>query len=408
MATTHTLVDNLLATRVRNLEPNPITVANDEARRVRRANQHLTNFSIGEPDFETPDHIKEAGIAAIRRGETRYTVPDGTPELKHAICEKFKRENGLDFPVEQITVGAGAKQVIYNAMQATLDEGDEVVIPAPYWTSYPEAVLLCGGRSVFIECPSSAGFKLTPAQLSAAISSRTKWVILNSPSNPSGAAYSRTELQALSSVLLKHPNVLVLSDDIYEHILYDGLEFDTISHIEPRLAGRTLVVNGVSKTYAMTGWRVGYGAGPRELISAMGNIQAQATSAPCSISQAAAVTALTGPQDEIAPRRKIFNQRRDVMVERINAIPGLTCTLPAGAFYVYVDCGDLIGRRTHDATPLIDDIGVAVYLLREAHVAVVPGVAFGLSPFLRFSYATSMEAIEAGCGSIASAVSELT
>lgn len=401
-------VESLLSSRVSNLAPNPISVANEEAARLRRKRQQITNFSIGEPDFETPEHIKEAGMAAIRRGETRYTVPDGRPDLKLAICEKFSRENGLEFSPEQVTVGAGAKQVIYNAMQATLDEGDEVVIPAPYWTSYPEIVLLSGGCPVFVECPSSAGFKLTPAQLSAALSPRTKWVILNSPSNPSGATYTPAELEGLSEVLLHHPKVLVLSDDIYEHILYDDFVFDTISRIEPGLEGRTLVVNGMSKTYAMTGWRLGYGGGPRELISAMGNIQAQATSAPCSISQAAAITALTGPQDEIPVRREIFRERRDLMVERIGSVSGLACTRPSGAFYVYVDCSGVMGRRTRKGATLNDDVGVAVYLLQEAQVAVVPGAAFGLSPFLRFSYATATKAIEDGCDRIAQALDALT
>lgn len=408
MTTSSPTVRSRLAARTKHLEANPISAANAEAARLRRAGVQIANFSIGEPDFETPQHIKEAAIAAINRGETRYTIPDGTPQLKAAVCEKFQRENALSFSSDQVSISAGAKQVIYNALQATLDDGDEVVVPAPYWTSYPEAVLLSGGKPIIVQCSPATGFKMTAEQLARAISRRTKWVIINSPSNPSGAVYTKDELAALATVLMDHPHVLVLSDDIYEHILYESAPFVAITRVEPRLEGRTLVVNGVSKTYAMTGWRIGYGAGPTDLIRAMGNIQAQATSAPCSISQAAAVAALKGPQHEVAPRRDIFLQRRDAIFENLSNIPGISCARPSGAFYLYVDCRQFIGRRTREGATISGDVDLATYLMSAAHVAVVPGAAFGTSPYLRFSYATSLQTIAAGCKRIADALGALS
>lgn len=386
---------------------NPIMAVMNKARALRLAGHRIADFSVGEPDFDTPENIQLAAIAAMRRGETRYTVSDGTAALKEAVREKFKRENSLDYAPDQITVGSGAKHVIFNALQATLNEGDEVIVPAPYWTTYPDAVALSSGRPVIVACGRDQGFKLTPLALERSITARTKWLILNSPSNPSGAVYGAAELQSLAQVLERHPHVMVMADDMYEHLLYDGPSFATIAQVAPQISDRVLTVNGVSKTYAMTGWRIGYAGGPVPLIKAMAAIQSQATSNPCSISQAAAVEALTGPQAIVAERCAIFEQRRDLMVEFLRQAPGLDFEAPQGAFYLYVDCAAMIGRRTAQGNLIADDTAFATYLLDHAHVATVQGAGFGLSPCLRLAYATSFEDIEFGCRAIVRACESL-
>ncbi len=379
------------------IKPSPTIFVTSLARELRRQGRDIIGLGAGEPDFDTPDHIKEAAIAAIRRGETKYTAVDGTPELKAAIAEKFRRENGLEFAPEEISVGAGGKQVIYNALLATVGPGDEVVIPAPYWVSYPDMVLLAGGEPRIVPCPAERGFKLTPEALEAAITPRTRWLILNSPSNPTGAAYRAEELAALAEVLRRHPHVWVLSDDIYEHLVYDGFRFATLLQVAPDLRERTLTVNGVSKAYAMTGWRIGYGAGPRELIRAMATLQSQSTTNPCSISQAAAVAALTGPQDFLAEWRERFRERRDLVVAMLSCAPGLSCPKPQGAFYVYPGCASVIGRRTPSGRELRTSEDFVKYLLEEHGVAVVHGAAFGLDPHFRISYATAIDQLEEAC-----------
>ena len=356
---------------------------------MRAQGHYIISLSAGEPDFDTPEHIRDAGKAAIDAGHTRYTPVDGTPSLKRAICDKFARENGLDYAPSQISVGTGGKQILFNALMATLDHGDEVVIPAPYWVSYPDMVLLAGGVPVIVECGIADGFRLTPQALDAAITPRTKWLILNSPSNPSGAGYSRDEMRALADVMLRHPDVWILSDDIYEHLVFDGFEFVTPAQVEPQLKDRVLTMNGVSKAYAMTGWRIGYGAGPESLIRAMAKLQSQSTSNPCSISQYAAEAALTGPQDYVAESRAVFQRRRDLVVAGLNACPGIDCPVPQGAFYVYPSIAALIGKTSAAGTRIDDDEAFANALLDEAGVAVVFGAAFGLSPHFRISYATS-------------------
>jgi len=367
------------------------------ATELKAAGRDIISLSVGEPDFDTPSNIQEAGIAAIRRGETRYTVFDGRIELKRAICQKFERENGLKYDTSQITVSSGGKQVLYNAMVATLSPGDEVVIPAPYWVSYPEMVLLCDGEPVPVACPQNNGFKLRPEDLDAAITPRTKWLILNSPSNPTGAAYTEAELKALAEVLLKHEHVWVMTDDMYEHVIYDDFVYRTIAQIEPRLYDRTLTVNGVSKAYCMTGWRIGYGGGPTPLIKAMGAIQSNSTANPCSISQAAAIEALTGPQDFIPKHQKLFRERRDLVVDWLNRIPGLHCHRPEGAFYVYPSCAGVLGKRTPAGKAIETDEDFVKYLLEAEGVAVVHGGAFGLAPHFRISYATSTDELRDAC-----------
>ena len=396
-----------LSQRMSSVALNPIIAVMNRARALRAAGTRVCDFSVGEPDFDTPAHVQDAAIAAIRRGETRYTATDGTTLLKEAIQEKFRRENGLQYRVDQITAAAGAKQVIYNAFQATLDPGDEVIIPAPYWTSYPDVVRLGGGRPVIVACDRSSGYRLSPAALEQAITPRTKWLVLNSPSNPTGAVHSADELRALAEVLVRHPQVLVLSDDIYEHLIYGGQAFTSIAQVAPSLHARVLTVNGVSKTYAMTGWRIGYAGGPTPLIRAMAAIQSQATSNPCSISQAAAVEALLGPQKLVAERRADFERRRDVMVESLRHAPGLAFDVPQGAFYVYVDCSALIGRRTPQGTTITDDTALATYLLEQAHVATVQGSGFGFSPAIRLAYATTETDIRHGCAAIVAACNAL-
>jgi aspartate aminotransferase len=389
-----------LADRLARVKPSPTMAITALATELAASGRDIIALSQGEPDFDTPRNIREAGIAAIQRGETRYTVFDGRIELKEAICGKFRRENGLDYEPSQITVSNGGKQVLYNALVATLSPGDEVVIPAPYWVSYPEMVLLCDGEPVPVSCPQNNGFKLRPEDLDAAITPKTKWLILNSPSNPSGAAYTASDLKGLAEVLLKHDHVWIMTDDMYEHLVYDDFRFATIAEVEPRLYERTLTVNGVSKAYCMTGWRIGYAGGPRPLIRAMGAVQSNSTANPCSISQAAAIEALNGPQDFIPEHNRLFKERRDLVVDLLNHIPGLYCPLPEGAFYVYPSCAGLIGKRTPKGAAIDDDEGFVRYLLEAEGVAVVHGAAFGLAPHFRISYATSTEVLRDACARI--------
>jgi len=359
------------------------------ANAMKREGHPVIVLGAGEPDFDTPDHVKAAAKAAIDRGETKYTALDGTPELKQAIVAKFARENGIDYAPDEVTVATGAKQILFNAFMATLDAGDEVIIPTPYWTSYSDIVEICGGVSKLIPCPAETGFRLQADQLEAAITPKTRWVLLNSPSNPSGAAYSEADYRPLLDVLLRHPHVWLMVDDMYEHIVYDGFKFVTPVAIEPRLKGRALTINGVSKAYAMTGWRIGYAGGPKELVKAMAVIQSQATSCPSSVSQAASVEALNGTQDFLKERRESFRSRRDLVVSALNAIPGIECRTPEGAFYTFAGCAGVIGRTTPAGKRIETDADFTDYLLETVHVAVVPGSAFGLSPYFRISYATS-------------------
>ncbi len=390
------------------IKPSPTIAVSTKARELKAAGKDVIGLGAGEPDFDTPDNIKEAAIVAIREGQTKYTAVDGTPALKQAIVAKLKRENGLDYTTDQVTVGAGGKQVIFNAMVSTLDPGDEVIIPAPYWVSYPDIVLLCGGTPVPVDCPSQAGFKLQPADLEAAITPKTKWIILNSPNNPTGAGYSRAEMKALTDVLMRHPHVHVMTDDMYEHLVYDDFQFVTPAQVEPGLYDRTLTMNGVSKAYAMTGWRIGYAAGPKDLIKAIAKVQSQSTTNPSSISQAAAVEALNGTQDFIPERAEAFKARRDLVVEMLNAAEGLSCHKPEGAFYVYPSCAGCMGKTTPDGKTLETDEDFAGYLLETVGVAVVHGEAFGFSPFFRVSYATSMEALTEACTRIQKACAAIS
>ena len=389
------------------IKPSPTIAVSTKARELKAAGRDVIGLGAGEPDFDTPDNIKEAAILAIREGQTKYTAVDGTPALKQAVVAKFKRENGLDYTTDQVTVGAGGKQVIFNAMVATIDPGDEVIIPAPYWVSYPDIVLLCGGTPVAVDCPSQTGFKLQPADLEAAITAKTKWIILNSPNNPTGAAYSRDEMKALTDVLMRHPHVHVMTDDMYEHLVYDDFEFVTPAQVEPGLYDRTLTMNGVSKAYAMTGWRIGYAAGPKDLIKAIAKVQSQSTTNPSSISQAAAVEALNGTQHFIPERAEAFKARRDMVVEMLNAAEGISCHKPEGAFYVYPSCAGCIGKTTPEGKTLETDEDFAGYLLESVGVAVVHGAAFGFSPFFRVSYATSTEALKEACTRIQKACAVL-
>src|SRR5579885_1101306 len=397
-----------LADRLARVKPSPTMAITALATELAQSGRDIITLSQGEPDFDTPENVRRAAIDAINRGETRYTVFDGRYELKQAICGKFKRENGLDDEPGQITVSSGGKQVLYNALVATLSPGDEVVIPAPYWVSYPEMVLLADGTPVPVPCPQNNGFKLRPEDLDAAITPKTKWLILNSPSNPSGAAYTEADLRAVADVLLAHPHVWVMTDDMYEHLIYDDFVYKTIAQVEPRLYERTLTVNGVSKAYCMTGWRIGYGGGPKMLIKAMGAIQSNSTANPCSISQAAAIEALTGPQDFIPKHAKLFKERRDLVVDWLNKVPGLHCARPEGAFYVYPSCAGLIGKRTPDGKTIETDEDFVRYLLEAEGVAVVHGSAFGLAPHFRISYATSNDELRDACRRIERACRALT
>ena len=390
-----------LSDNLSRVKPSPTIAVSDKARELRAVGRDVIGLGAGEPDFDTPDNIKQAGIEAIKRGETKYTAVDGLPELKQAICAKFKRDNNLDYTPEQCFVAPGGKPVIYDALVATLNPDDEVIIPAPYWVSYPDMVNLAGGTPVCIKTRREDAFKLQPDDLEAVISEKTKWFIFNSPSNPTGAAYTADELKKLTDVLVKHPKIWILTDDMYEHLTYDGFEFATPAQVEPALYDRTLTMNGVSKAYAMTGWRIGYCAGPQELIGAMRKIQSQSTSNPTSISQWAAIEALNGPQDFIAERNAIFKARRNMVVEMLNAAEGIECLTPEGAFYVYPSCEGLIGKTTPDGKKIATDEDFATALLEAEGVAVVHGAAFGLSPFFRISYATSDENLHEACARIA-------
>ena len=399
---------SILATTLDRIKPSPTMAVTALARELKAAGEDVIGLGAGEPDFDTPEHIKDAAITALRNGETKYTAVDGTPELKEAVCAKFKRDNELDYRANQINVGVGGKHVMYNAFVATLNPGDEVIIPTPYWVSYPDMVLLAGGEPVPVGTSSDSGFRLAPENLEQAITPKTKWLILNSPSNPSGTAYDRSELKALTEVLVRHPHVWVLSDDIYEKIVYDNFVFTTPAQIEPSLYDRTLTVNGVSKAYAMTGWRIGFAGGPTELIKAMAKVQSQSTSNPTSISQAAAVAALNGDQAFLEPRNAAFKKRRNTVVSMLNQADGITCRTPEGAFYVYPSCTGVIGKKTSGGTRIETDEEFARYLLESVGVAVVFGEAFGLGPHFRISYATSDELLKEACQRIQNACSALT
>ena len=381
---------SIISDSLKRIKPSPTIAVTTKARELKAAGKDVIGLGAGEPDFDTPDNIKEVAIKAIKEGDTKYTAVDGTPALKKAIAEKFKRENNLDYSIDQITVGAGGKHVIYNAMMATLNKGDEVIIPAPYWVSYPDVVLLAGAKPVIIECSEDQGFKLNPKNLENSITNKTKWLILNSPSNPTGASYSENEIKKLAEVLKKNSHVHILSDDIYEHISYEGFKFFTIAQI-PELKERVLTMNGVSKSYAMTGWRIGYAAGSKEIIKAIAKIQSQSTSNPSSVSQAAAVEALNGTQNFISERSKAFQERRDFVVSELNKIDGINCLKPEGAFYVFPSCKDLLGKKDNKGNVLETDNDFVQSMLENVGVAVVQGSAFGLDGFFRISYATSME-----------------
>ena len=377
---------SIVSNSLKRIKPSPTIAVTSKAREMRAAGKDVIGLGAGEPDFDTPDNIKEAAIEAIRKGDTKYTAVDGTPALKKAIQAKFSRENDLTYELDQISVGTGGKQVLYNAFMATINKGDEVIIPAPYWVSYPDIVLLAGGKPKIIKCDEKNNFKLTPEKLKKAVSKKTKWIIINSPSNPTGSGYTKDEIIALSKILIKYKNLYILSDDIYEHITYDGFKFFTIAQIE-KLKSRTLTMNGVSKSYSMTGWRIGYAAGPKEIIKAMAKIQSQSTSNPTSISQAAAVEALNGTQDFISERSNSFKERRNFVVDSLNNIKGISCLSPEGAFYVFPNCKKLLNKKTKLKT----DKEFVEKLLEKAEVAVVQGSAFGLDGYFRISYATSME-----------------
>ncbi|HEY8614013.1 MAG TPA: pyridoxal phosphate-dependent aminotransferase [Roseomonas sp.] len=390
----------VLAQRLKAVAPSASNVMSARAREMAAAGQKVISLAAGEPDFPTPDHAIAAAHAAALSGDTKYPPVEGTKALKAAIQRKFKRDNRLDYALDEILVGNGAKQIIFDAMLATLDPGDEVVIPRPCWISYAEIVKLCGGVPVAADCPQNNGFKLRPEELDAAITARTKWVFLNFPNNPTGAACSRTEMEALAKVLLRHPGVMILSDDMYEHLVYDGFEFCTIAEVEPALRDRTLTVNGVSKTYSMTGWRVGFCGGPKALIKGMSNVQGQATSGISTVGQAAAATALDGPQELVAERAAAFRARRDLVVDMLNEAPGMQCHRPEGAFYVYPDIAGCLGKTTRGGRRIETDSDFALALLEEAQVAAVQGEAYGMSPYIRISYATDTESLREACGRI--------
>ena len=381
---------SIVSNTLKRIKQSPTIAVTQKARELKASGKDIIGLGAGEPDFDTPDNIKQAAIKAIKSGDTKYTAVDGTPALKDAIAKKFKRENNLDYQIDQITVGAGGKHVIYNAMMATLNEGDEVIIPAPYWVSYPDIVLLAGGAPVILECNEKQEFKINPLELEKSITKKTKWVILNSPSNPTGACYSEEDIKEIANVLKKHPHVYILSDDIYEHVTYERFKFFTIAQIDD-LKDRVLTMNGVSKAYSMTGWRIGYAAGPKEIIKAIAKIQSQSTTNPSSISQAAAVEALNGTQDFIKERAISFQERRDFVVKSLNEIEGIECLNPEGAFYVFPSCKRLIGKKDSNGKELKTDTDFVQSLLENSGVAVVQGSAFGLEGFFRISYATSME-----------------
>ncbi len=399
---------SILANRLSRIKPSATLAVTSKAQELKAAGKSILSLGAGEPDFDTPDFVKAAANKAIADGKTKYTNVDGTPELKDAIIAKFKRDNGLDYSRAEINVGTGGKQVLYNALMATLNAGDEVIIPAPYWVSYPDMVLLAEGEPVIVDCPAENDFKMSGAQLEAAITPKTKWIIFNSPSNPTGAGYTKEDLKELTDVLVKHPHVWIMTDDMYEHLVYDDFEFCTPAQVEPSLKDRTLTVNGVSKAYSMTGWRIGYAGGPAELIKAMSKIQGQSTSNPCSISQAAATEALNGDQSFMQPWIKAFKQRRDLVVGLLNDCDGIDCPNPDGAFYVYPSCAGAIGKKTPDGKVIENDEDFVGYLLESEGVACVHGAAFGLSPHFRISYATSEEILKNACASIKKACSELS
>ena len=396
-----------LADRLGRIQPSPTMAVTARAAELKAEGHDIIGLGAGEPDFDTPDPVKDAAIAAIRAGYTKYTRVDGAPDLKQAIRDKFRRDNGLDYALDEIIVGAGGKQVLFNAILASVDRGDEVIVPRPYWVSYPDMARIAGGEPVFVDSSAETGFRMTPEALEAAISPRTKWLILNSPSNPSGAAYAPDDLARLTEVLERHPHVWVMADDIYEKIVYDDFVFATVAQVSPALKDRTLTVNGVSKAYAMTGWRVGFAGGPEPLIRGMAKIQSQSTTNAASISQAAAVEALNGDQTFLAARNAAFRKRRDRVVASLNETPGLSCNVPDGAFYVYPSCAGVIGRRTPDGKTLAGSEDYARYLLESVGVAVVHGAAFGLDPCFRVSYATSDEALEEACARIRRATEAL-
>lgn len=399
---------SFLAKNLQNIKPSPTIAVSMKAAELKAQGKNIISLGMGEPDFDTADNVKDAAIKAIKAGDTKYTAVDGTKALKDAIIAKFKRENDLEYTAKQIIVSTGAKQVIYNALMATMNKGDEVLIQAPYWVSYPDMVLLAGGTPVIIDSSVENNFKLTPENLEAKITKNTKWLILNSPSNPTGSCYNEDELKALAKVLLKHENVHIMADDIYEHLTFDGLKFKTIAQVEPKLKNRTLVINGVSKAYAMTGWRIGYGAGEEKLIGAMSMIQSQSTSSTTSIGQAAAVEALNGTQDYIKERNVHFEKRRDMVVKMLNNIDGIDCNTPNGAFYVFPSCSGLFGKKTPKGEKIKNDNDFASYILEEALVAVVPGVAFGSEGFFRISYAASEDFLKDAMQRIKEACDKLT
>ena len=388
---------SVLSERLATIKPSPINAIYTLALQLREAGQDIIDLSIGEPDFDTPEHVKQAAWRAIQAGFTKYTNIDGTTELKQAVQAKFRRDNNLDYGLDQISIGAGVKPILFQVFQASLNPSDEVIIPAPCWTSYPDMVRLTGGKPVILPCPAEHGFKLQPDDLEQAITPHSKWLLLNAPGNPSGTAYNQSELKALTAVLLQHPQLWVLSDDIYEHMLYDGLAFVTPAQVEPRLFERTVTLNGVSKAYAMTGWRIGYAGAPVEIIQAMRKILSQSNSNPCSISQAAAVEALNGPQDLLQERADIFRQRRDLVLSLLEPVPGLRCNRPQGAFYLYINCGQVLGKTTPQGGRLASSTDVVTYLLETQGLALVPGSAFEYEPYFRLSYAASTEVLTEAC-----------
>jgi aspartate aminotransferase len=396
-----------IAERVRRIKPSPSTAAADRANELRRQGRQIVSLVVGEPDFDTPAHIRHAAASAMEKGATRYTLMAGTVDLRRAIAAKLERENGLTYALDEIIATNGAKSAIYSALAATLEPGDEVIIPAPYWVSYPDMALACDGVPVFVSCDETQKFKLTAVQLEGAITTRTRWLVINSPSNPTGASYAANEYRAIAGVLAKHPHVMVMTDDIYEHIRYDGVSAPHLLKVAPELRNRTLAINGVSKTYAMTGWRIGWIAGPTDLVQAISTLLSQSAGNCCSISQAAAAAALDGDQSFVERSVAIYRQRRDATLPLINAIPGLSCLAPEGAFYLYVNCGGLIGKSTPDGKRLDADGDVVLYFLESAGVALVAGTAYGLSPYFRLSIATDVETLTNGIERIARAVSDL-
>ncbi len=398
---------SIISDSLKKIKPSPTIAVTQKARELKAAGKDIIGLGAGEPDFDTPDNIKQAAIKAINDGDTKYTAVDGTPALKKAIVEKFKKENNLDYTTDQITVGAGGKHVIYNAMMATLNNGDEVIIPAPFWVSYPDIVLLAGGKPVVMKCDEKQGFKINPSDLEKFITPKTKWIILNSPSNPTGACYSENDIKAIADVLQKHEHIYILSDDIYEHVTYEGFKFFTIAQIES-LKDRVLTMNGVSKAYSMTGWRIGYAAGPKDIVKAIAKIQSQSTTNPSSISQAASVEALSGTQDFIKKRADSFQERRDFVVKALNDIDGINCLNPDGAFYVFPSCKELMGKKDPSGKEIKSDTDFVQSLLENSGIAVVQGSAFGLEGFFRISYATSMENLKKALEKISSFCKSLT